>query len=107
MVIVFQNGIIAASTRRTNSNPPDMQKKLQKLEKQNKNLEKHIQSVEAKAWKLIDENRNFERQIDDLMKSKVHLYADIEDKIASQADKINIIQVSIKKIITESIKSKY
>ena len=74
--VIFQNGIIAVP-----SQPP-------KPLEQYKEQQLHIQRLETAVQKLMDENENFKRQIDDVMESKVALYANIEDIIASQNDKI-------------------
>jgi len=73
--VIFQNGIIAVP-----SEPP------KPLEQYKEQL--HIQRLEIAVQKLTDENENFKRQLDDVMESKVALYANIEDIIASQNDKI-------------------
>ena len=73
--VIFQNGIIAVP-----SEPP------KPLEQYKEQL--HIQRLEIAVQKLTDENENFKRQLDDVMESKVALYAIIEDIIASQNDKI-------------------
>ena len=76
MSVIFQNGIIAVPNQ-----PPEILEQL-------KELQQHIKRLETDGRKLMDENENFKRQIDGLLTSKVVLYADMEDKIASQNDKI-------------------
>jgi len=73
--VIFQNGIIAVP-----SSPP---KPLEQYQEQ-----LHIQRLETAVQKLMDENENFKRQIDDVMESKIALFANIQDIIASQNDKI-------------------
>jgi len=77
MTVIFQNVIIAVPNEQ-----PDILKQL-------KELQQHIQRLETVSRKLMDENDNFKRQIDGLMKLKVTLYTDMEDKIANQNDKID------------------
>ena len=76
MTLIFQNEIIAVPIQ-----SPEIQEQL-------KELQNHIQRVETESRKLMDENENFKRQIDGLMRFKVKSYADIEDQIANQTDKI-------------------
>jgi len=76
MTVIFQNGIIAVPNQ-----PPE-------IPEQYKEQQIHIQRLETAVQKLEDENENFKRQIDGLIKSKIALYADIEDKMASQNDMI-------------------
>jgi len=80
MSVILQKGIIAVPNQ-----PPEILEQL-------KELQQHIKRLETDSRKLMDENENFKRQIDGLMTSKVVLYADMEDKMASQNDKIDTIQ---------------
>merc|ERR1712176_1585825 len=100
MTVIFQNGINAVRNQ-----PPD----LLELHKEQELL---IESLQTTVLELMDENKNFKRQINGLINSKVVLLADIDDKIASQNDKnasqtnkiaslsykVDIIQVSFSKI---------
>jgi len=84
--VIFQNGIVAAQWNYQNGiiavpSPPP-----KPLEQNKEQL--HIQRLETAVQKLMDENENFKRQIDDVMESKIALFANIQDIIASQNDKI-------------------
>jgi len=76
MTVIFQNGINAVQNQ-----PQDP---LEQLKEQ----ELLINSLQTTVLELMDENKNFKRQINGLIESKVALYANIEDIIASQNDNI-------------------
>lgn len=84
--VIFQNGIVAAQWNYQNGiiavpSPPP-----KPLEQNKEQL--HIQRLETAVQKLMDDNENFKRQIDDVMESKIALFANIQDIIASQNDMI-------------------